>query len=386
MNYIFISPSFPSNFENFIVALKEQGVNVLGLGSEPYEMLSARLRDTLSEYYKVGSMENYDEMFKGVAYLSFKHGKIDRLESHNEYWLQQDARLRTDFNIPGFKTKDMPRVKRKSVMKNVFQDAGANFIRGTVIASLEEAEAFIAETGYPVCVKPDIGVGAEHTYKLNNREDLIKFFLNKPNREFIIEEFINGEIHTFDGLVDSEGNIVFYSSFIYNIGVMDMVNDQLDAFYYSLREPAKDLVDIGSRIVKGLELRERFFHIEFFRLDDGKLVALEINTRPPGGLSMDMFNYANDADLYKEYARLASGKMLSADLDRKYFVGYAGRRKSKYYKYVLDDILEKYGDAILVHEPVSGIFAPALGDYAFLFRSKDFEELQNMQKDILELG
>ena len=200
MNYIFISPSFPSNFENFIVALKEQGVNVLGLGSEPYEMLSARLRDTLSEYYKVGSMENYDEMFKGVAYLSFKHGKIDRLESHNEYWLQQDARLRTDFNIPGFKTKDMPRVKRKSVMKNVFQDAGANFIRGTVIASLEEAEAFIAETGYPVCVKPDIGVGAEHTYKLNNREDLIKFFLNKPNREFIIEEFINGEIHTFDGL------------------------------------------------------------------------------------------------------------------------------------------------------------------------------------------
>jgi hypothetical protein len=35
---------------------------------------------------------------------------------------------------------------------------------------------------------------------------------------------------------------------------------------------------------------------------------------------------------------------------------------------------------------VSGIFAPALGDYAFLFRSSNYDELQNMQRDILELG
>ena len=32
------------------------------------------------------------------ATLSF--GRIDWLESNNEYWLERDARLRTDFNIP----------------------------------------------------------------------------------------------------------------------------------------------------------------------------------------------------------------------------------------------------------------------------------------------
>ena len=33
----------------------------------------------------------------GVAFLIFKYGPIDWLESNNEYWLEQDAKLRTDF-------------------------------------------------------------------------------------------------------------------------------------------------------------------------------------------------------------------------------------------------------------------------------------------------
>ena len=67
------------------------------------------LKESLDEYYKVGSLENYDEVYRAVAFFAFKYGKIDWLESNNEYWLEQDARLRTDFNITtGFHLEDIP--------------------------------------------------------------------------------------------------------------------------------------------------------------------------------------------------------------------------------------------------------------------------------------
>ena len=98
-NFIFISPNFPTNYWQFCDRLAKNGVNVLGIGDCPYDDLVPGLKKALTEYYKVGSLENYDEVYRAVAYLTFRHGRIDALESNNEYWLEQDARLRDDFNI-----------------------------------------------------------------------------------------------------------------------------------------------------------------------------------------------------------------------------------------------------------------------------------------------
>lgn len=61
----------PGNYENFCVALKNDGVNVLGIGDTPYDELSSVLKSALTEYYRVDNMKNYDEMFRAVAFLSF---------------------------------------------------------------------------------------------------------------------------------------------------------------------------------------------------------------------------------------------------------------------------------------------------------------------------
>ena len=95
---------------------------MLGIGDCPYYNLSVELKTSLNEYYKVGSLENYDEVFRAVAFFSFKYGKIDYLESNNEYWLERDAQLRTEFNITtGFGIKDMKKVKYKSKMKTYYK-------------------------------------------------------------------------------------------------------------------------------------------------------------------------------------------------------------------------------------------------------------------------
>ena len=87
MNVIFISPQFPSNYWNFCDRLRRNGVNVLGIGDAPYDGLSHQLKNALTEYYRVGNMEDYDQMLRAVAFFTFKYGKIDWIESNNEYWL-----------------------------------------------------------------------------------------------------------------------------------------------------------------------------------------------------------------------------------------------------------------------------------------------------------
>ena len=99
-NVVFISPNFPTNYWHFCQELKNDGVNVLGIGDQPYHELSWDQRNSLTEYYKVDSLENYDEVYRAVAFFTFKYGRIDFLESNNEYWLDQNAHLRTDFNGP----------------------------------------------------------------------------------------------------------------------------------------------------------------------------------------------------------------------------------------------------------------------------------------------
>ena len=90
-NIVFLSPNFPANYWQFCRELKNNGLNVLGIGDQPYEELKPELKASLNEYYKVNSLENYDEVYRAVAFLTFKYGRIDWLESHNEYWLEQDA-------------------------------------------------------------------------------------------------------------------------------------------------------------------------------------------------------------------------------------------------------------------------------------------------------
>lgn len=99
MNFVYISPNFPDAAWKFCAALKNNGVRVLGIGDEAYDRLTPQLKAALTEYYKVSSLENYSEVYRGVAYFAYKYDRIDWIESNNEYWLQLDARLRTDFNV-----------------------------------------------------------------------------------------------------------------------------------------------------------------------------------------------------------------------------------------------------------------------------------------------
>ncbi|MGT2836753.1 ATP-grasp domain-containing protein [Streptococcus macacae] len=380
LNFVMISPHFPANFETFAHRLSENGFNTLGIADAPYEELTQGLRDHLTEYYRVDNMEDYDQVYRAVAYFAHKYGRIDRIESHNEYWLELDARLRTDFNVFGYKTKDMLSIKTKAQMKTIFQKIGIAVACGRVFTSAADARTLAKELGFPLIIKPNSGVGASDTYKVKSEAELENFLKQQnPAVEYIMEEFIDGDIVTFDGLTDHEGNIVFYSSLEYSEAVLDMVDKDDDMFYYVPRDISPELVRLGQKCVEAFNVKERFFHFEFFRTKKTKdLMALEINCRPPGGLTIDMWNYANDFDVFNEYAHIVKDNRFEARITHPYNVVYISRKANKNYAHSIDDIKANYGEAIIDIETVPGIFAKIMGEVGILARTQTMEDMRTI--------
>ena len=359
-NFIFISPNFPTNYWKFCAELKKNGMNVLGIGDCPYDQLMPELRGALNEYYKVSSLENYDEVFRAVAFLTYKHGKIDWLESNNEYWLERDAMLRTAFNITtGFHTEDMQPVKYKSAMKANYAKAGIKTARWHIVRDYTGCKDFIAEVGYPVIVKPDNGVGASHTYKLKNDDELNYFFATKDETVYIMEEYVNGTVHTYDAVINSKGEPLFETGNVTIDSIMDIVNANGNACYY---------------IEKTLPLGKK-----------GDILGLEVNMRPSGGFSADMFNFANSTDVYKIWADMVAydHSTISNEGREHFYCCYCGRRDGK--NFVMDHaaIMAKYGDRIKMVQRIPKALAGAMADMMYLANMRTEAEKAEYYRDLL---
>ena len=382
MNIVYFSPQFPPQYYQFCNQLKMAGATVLGIADTPYDQLAPEVRNSLTEYYRLEDMHDYDGLLRACGYFTHKYGKIDRFESLNEYWLNVEARIRDDFNIFGIRSMEIDHVRRKSFMKQTFKRAGVEVARGCVVTNITEARDLIAETGYPVVVKPDAGVGALNTFRLNTDDDLKAFFATKPSDQvpghLIMEEFIFGTIYSFDGLTDRDGNLVFYTSHKFSQGIMETVNEARHLYYYSLRQIPETLEVLGRQCVREFNIRERFFHIEFFKTAENTFVGLEVNMRPPGGFTTDMFNYACDIDIYRTWAQLLVHGNAHLDYTRGYHCCYASRKNHYNYINTHDDIMARWGAVIMHTASVPGVFSSALGDIGYIFRSPDIDQIETI--------
>ncbi|MGN8876177.1 ATP-grasp domain-containing protein [Pseudoflavonifractor sp. HCP28S3_F10] len=393
-NVVFISPNFPTNYWQFCRELKNNGMNVLGIGDQPYDELGGGLKDSLTEYYKVGSLEDYDQVYRAVAFFIFKYGRIDWLESNNEYWLEQDARLRTDFHITsGFQTSDMPRIKYKSKMKEYYARVGIPTARYHLVEGLEDCRAFIAEVGYPVVVKPDNGVGAAHTYKLSCDQDLVRFLEEMPRDvPYIMEEFVHAEVNSYDAIIDADGEPMFETGNVTPMSIMDIVNDNDNSIYYIVKDLPEDTRAAGRAAVKSFGVKSRFVHFEFFRLTrdqeglgkKGQVIGLEVNMRPCGGFTPDMINFAHSTNVYKIWADMIAFGRSDMPVGEHSFCAFAGRRDGK--NFVLDHraLMEKYGPRMRMVDRIPDALSGAMGNQMYVATFPTREEMDAFYRDALE--
>ena len=390
MNFVFISPHFPHTYWQFCDRLRRNGVNVLGIGDAPYDALEAALKGSLTEYYKVNSLEDYDQVYRAVAFFAFKYGKIDWIESMNEYWLEQDARLRTDFNVTtGIRSDRISFIKEKSLMKQLYLKAKIPTARQHVVSTREAGEAFLAEVGYPVIVKPDVGVGATHTWKIEDPAGLSAFYDDLPRIPYVMEEFIEGEICSYDAILDAACEPLFESMTVWP-PVMDIVNKDLDLMYYTCPEVPAKLKKLGRRTVKAFGVDRRFVHLEFFRLtkarkgyegkggDVGDFVALEVNMRPAGGYTPDMMDFAHSTDVYQIYADMVTDNVRKLpEPDQHFYCVYASKKDGHTYRHTHEEIMARYGQDLVMQEEMPPMNWPQMGRYMYTARLKTFEEVQD---------
>lgn len=255
MNFIFISPNFPTKFWQFCDALKKNGATVLGIGDAPYEELVPELKRALTEYYKVTDMLDYKQMYKAVAYYAYHYGPIDWIESNNEFWLDMDAKLRTAFHVTsGIGEDKIMSIKEKSEMKKYYAKGGIRTARQLKAAQgLEAALNFAEDAGYPLFSKPDIGVGAGGAHKLEDEEQLCRFFETTPHVEqYVIEEYVTGNICTYDAIVNSQGDPLFESMCVCPPSIADIVEYNLDSTYYVGEAHEREPSLLGSQDREGV--------------------------------------------------------------------------------------------------------------------------------------
>jgi hypothetical protein len=385
MNFIFISPNFPHTYWQFCECLHRNGINVLGIGDAPYDGLEAPLKAALTEYYRVDSLEDYDQVYRAVAFFAFKYGKIDWIESMNEYWLEQDARLRTDFNVTtGIRSDRIGFIKEKSLMKKIYLEAGIPTARQSVVSTREAGRAFIDKVGYPVIVKPNIGVGATDTWKLTNDSEFDAFFDALPEVPYVMEEFIEGIICSYDAILDSKCEPLFESMTVWP-PVMDIVVKDLDLKYYTCPEVPEGLRKLGRRTVKAFGVDRRFVHLEFFRLTKarkglgkvGDFAALEVNMRPAGGYTPDMMNFAHSTNVYQIYADMvATDSRREPEGPEHFYCVYASRKDGHTYTHTHEEIMERYGADMVMQEEMPPMNWPQMGRYMYTAKLKGFEDAE----------
>lgn len=379
MNVVFVSPQFPPVYWQFCAALRRDGACVLGVGDTPYDQLADEVRTSLDEYYWVSDLEDYEQVYRAVAYFSFRYGKPDWIESNNEHWLALDARLREDFNLEhGPRPEQVARWQSKAAQKPLYAAAGVPTARQTCLTTFDETRWFIGEMGhFPVFAKPEVGVGACGTRILTSDDDLRGLLADHGEVPYVIEQFVHGDICSWDAILDSRGDVLFENQEEFPPSMADVVHGGLDLAYLSCPTVDPKLARLGRATVRAFGLASRFVHLEFFRLDREQpglgqardYVGLEVNVRPPGGTTPEMMNYAHDINVYQIWADMVCFDERRTEQDGSdAFCVYAGRRDAHRYAHPHDEVLAHYGGDLVSYGRVPDALSDDMGNYQYMAR------------------
>lgn len=241
--------------------------------------------------------EPVDDAVRGLAR---RHGVPERIVAISETDLLQAAHLRSEFGIAGDPPAHALPFRDKLVM---YERAAAAGVAVPTFADAPDAaaiSAFTRRSGFPVLVKPRLGLGSRDILTLSSAADLVD--LPDLHREpFLVQRFCPDETGSVDGVwTGSELGPWRGSRYIHSC--LDFATGENSWGAVEIDDPALDeqLASFASKVLTALSAGvPTVFHLELFLGPAGapRLQLLEIAGRMPGAEATHLWREVHGYDL-----------------------------------------------------------------------------------------
>lgn len=394
MHVVFIEPSFPANQRHFVRALKEVGATVTAIGESSKDSLPGDIRQWLTHYEQVNSVVNEEAVLRAARFIHSRK-KIDRIEAVVEAHIMPTAHVREALGVAGTSARSAYLCRDKPTMKELLRKGGIACAQSTAAGSIDELFAFAKEVGFPLIIKPRDGAGASGTSRVTNLaelQDAARSLGVDQGRSVAVEEFIEGHEGFYDTITIG-GHVVHDFATHYYPNVLEAMRTRWISPQFITTNridsaPAyQELKAMGQKVVRLLNLGTSATHMEWFAGPKG-LKFSEIGCRPPGVRAWDLYNVANDLDLYREWAmglvylragakpsrRFSAGIIaLRPECDGR-IVGYdgLGQIEQAFGKWIIDAHLPPEGT------PTQPVSAGYMANAWMRFKHPDYDELRRI--------
>jgi formate-dependent phosphoribosylglycinamide formyltransferase (GAR transformylase) len=350
MNVLMISPGYPAEMAFFTRGLGQAGADVIGLGDQSPQALPAPARDALAHYVQVGELAADGHVAATVHELA-RQVRIDRVECLWEPYMLLAARLREELGLPGLTVAQTVPFRDKERMKQLLDVAGLRTPRHVAAGTVAGVWAAADQIGFPLIVKPIDGAGSADTYRADSAAELDAILPSLRHLPQVsVEEFIDGEEFTYDTIC-ADGRVLFENICQYHPRpLLAKTHEWISPITMALRDlDAPGLQGgrkLGAAVLRVLGFRDGFTHMEWYRKADGEVVFGEIGARPPGARTVDVMNYATDADLFSAWAHAVTQGRIPQPVERRYNAASVFKRASgagRITRYEgLDELLAEY--------------------------------------------
>lgn len=363
-NVLVLQPGFPAEIPFFTQGLAREGARVLGIGDQPESVMPDEARDALTAYLRVENLWDDDAVIQAVRNWNLPL-KLDRIECLWEPGMELAAKMREAFGLPGMGSAQTVLFRDKERMKQALDKAGVRTPKHFMAETDSQVREAAAEIGYPIIIKPISGAGSANTYRVASAEEL-EHILPRLRRvsQVSVEEFINGKEYTFDTIC-ADGRLLYYNMAWYRPNVLvarseEWVSPQTVTLRNVETEDMKKGYELGMSVLKALNFKTGFTHMEWFLKPNGEAVFGEIAARPPGGRSVELMNYGCDISVYEGWAGAVLHGRLGQQVERKYNAAVVFKRArgmGRIYRIDgLNQVRDFCGDGI-VHENLQPIGA-----------------------------
>lgn len=322
MNVMMIAPGYPDEMPLFVRGFALEGAAVIGIGDQPEHDVPQLARGHLAAYVRVPSLQDEEEVVK-IATQWARGKQIDRVICLWEPGVLLAARLREELGIPGMSVEECQPFRDKDIMKEIVAKAGIRTPLHKAAKTAQGVRAAVKKIGYPVIIKPIAGAGSMDTHRANDAAELKAAIAKMGHVDHVnVEEFIDGEEYTYD-CICIDGRIVYSNIGYYRPRPLIARSEEwISPQTLCLRDlDAPELAgghEMGHAVLKALNMKTGFTHMEWYRKSSGEVVFGEIAVRPAGARTVDLMNFVSDIDLFRGYAEAEVKGTFSLTGPRKY--------------------------------------------------------------------